>query len=272
MSDFDLEKDQLDDLLEEMDLDDEFSLMSSSSEEILVKMIREQIQNRKLTLGSLPNLFEIIKQRFNFLNLTSENNPELLNRIKIRRKEIFSMFLKEIANAFDLILDTDQYEIDMDLEKILSNVYEFFIIENKKVYELLVQSYINSNREEIIKSYKVDLNKKDLEFINLKKKTSLDNLVIINSMENIVKDSLDFYRNSPEEIFKNIYKLESDNICFSNIYKFFFDDNEPMTLINLGDHFSVNFFSILNEEENISLLVNNLNNNYLTNIYNSMSK
>jgi hypothetical protein len=168
MSEFDLEKDELDDLLEEMDLDDEFSLMSSSSEEILVKMIREQIQNRKLTLGTLPNLFEIIKQRFNFLNLTSENNPDLLNRIKSRRKEIFSMFLKEIANAFNLILDTEQYEIDLDLEKILSNVYEFFIIENKKVYELLVQSYINSNREEIIKSYKVDLNKKDLEFINLK--------------------------------------------------------------------------------------------------------
>ena len=174
---------------------DEFSITTRT--DLMVDAILEQISDIKTSVD-VSDIFSSLRDRYNFSILINEANTEVLQNIKNSMMNVYTTLFQEmVCTHFDISEETFEgyYHSINDIRSLAENAYDVFYMHRYFFILNLFKNIISAEKASFIRSYKTEIDKKDIEtYVNRKKLSNFDNVVLIMSMENIVNDimNMDF--------------------------------------------------------------------------------
>lgn len=181
------------------------------SYELILDNLRKQISEEETRTYGKVNYLEIFNDKFNYIVLNYNNNQEIMNKINSLRDEFYSTTLEEIQDRFGFKLTFKDILLKEELYGIIDCLYNFFIIEIGENLKNFFVNYIRKESKNILRSFRNQINSKDLYFSLLKKKYNKDNSIIlysINKIPNIIEiqfieDFIDLIIKDDEDEYNN---------------------------------------------------------------------
>lgn len=219
------------------EFDEEFALDSFSSD-IAIDSILQQIEMIGEEVENSNDLFDIILQKYKFIQNKYKDNSELLSKIDDVVMENAETILNKIQEKLDFQITFSETMLNEDKLHNIHMIYSFFINHIEEGIESLIYNYFKNN----IKNFpKRNINKKDLTYISMKTIIDPDYLNQIFYF----KDNVETIRNInivSEDIIELM--ITDDPTMFVNFWidKIFIDN--LMCDINFGDKFVNNLIEI----------------------------
>ena len=203
---------------------DDFIITTRS--DLMVGSILEQVQDTN-NITNTTDILSALKERFNYIILINESNPEIIEQTKVCMLNVYTTIFQEmVCSNFDIAEETFEkyYHSINDIQTLTESAYEFFVLNRYKFILNLFKNIIYRDQDSFIASYKPEIDKKDIEtYVNRKKLSSFDNVVLIMSMENIVNDIIetDFSAYGSEDPFDLIVEGHEGDFIVSQMTEMF---------------------------------------------------
>lgn len=181
------------------------------SYELILDNLRKQISEEETRTYGKVNYLEIFNDKFNYIVLNYNNNQEIMNKINLLREEFYNATLEEIQDKFGFKFTFKDILLKEEFYGIIDCLYNFFIIEIGDNLKNFLINYIKKETKNIIRSFRNQINSKDLYFSLLKKKYNKENSIIlysINKIPNIIEiqfieDFIDLIVKDDEDEYNN---------------------------------------------------------------------
>jgi hypothetical protein len=235
-------------------------LINRLSDDIIVENIKEQLSKPVLSDLSTVNYLDILDTRFAVLSDKYSENEDLMEIFKAIRLDIYNTVATGIEEKFDVKLNFDlSFMAESDYFYNVEKLYQFFIINYKPNLVNFFVSHIMEHREALVKSYKKDTNKKDLEVSSLRKVIQrLDDVVVVYNIEDIIADIVQ--TEDPMEILNTVIENDPDELT-NVIAKEIFVDQRFDSFLETG--FCSKFFAPLISDEHRFVFVSDIKNNLI---------
>lgn len=203
------------------------------SYELILENLRNQIN--ELSGYGKVNYIEIFDDKYNYILKNHSDNQEVIDKVTNIRSEFYMTILEEIQDKFGFRLIFNDILLREELYKVIGAMYNFFIlnlIDNLKNYFL---NYIKIESKNIIRTFKNQINMKDLYFSLLKKKLNKENSILVFSVPKVpdiiefafiedfidlvIKEDKDEYNYYIIDKLFNSEELATDVTCNMDIFK-----------------------------------------------------
>lgn len=203
------------------------------SYELILENLKKQIMEDE-GYGDV-NYLEVFNEKFNYVILTYGDNQEVVDKLNRLRDEFYNTTLVAIQDKFGFKLTFKDILIKEELYGVINVMYDFFIINIVEGLTTFYTNYIRKESKNIIKSFKNQINFKDLYFSLLKKKLNKENSILVYSITKVidtieleyiedfidlvVKEDEDEYNNFIMNKLFNTEEFIDDVICDMNVFK-----------------------------------------------------
>lgn len=184
------------------------------------ELILENLKNQIEELNGFGNVnyLEIFDDKYNYIIKNYGETQEIIDKVSNLRNEFYCTAMKEIQDKFYFKLTFKDILLKEEFYNIVKVFYDFFVIninENLKNYFI---NYVKQESKNIIKTYKNQINMKDLYFSLLKKKLNKDNTILVFSLPK-VPDIIDF--SFIEDFIDMVVKNDPDEYNYFIVNKVF---------------------------------------------------
>lgn len=218
---------------------EKFKIIEELSDEILISVVKDQINNINLDSYQRNNHLDIFEKRYQNVVNYYKNNDILIEELNNVRDDYYGQIEKELNKVFGIYIDeelTDRYLI-------IKALYSHFVLNNKAVYINFLLKFIEDNRQSLIN---IKETSKSVEAFILKKKYK--NKELINLLSNLypIVDYILELELEPSLILKNTFEEGEVNsfIIHNNLSK-----------IHLADDFSEKFLNCIKKNRNNYFIV-----------------
>lgn len=161
---------------------------------LIMEHIRSQVER---TYGAI-NYLNIVTDKFNLIEDQYRDDPETIYKVNDMRIFVYSEVAKIISEYFNVDLNID-YDMPKLVEEIVTDVYEFFIVNIRKTGYRFLLNYIKENKKEIVEALDLSKPNKDVTTNSVKKKLKSVDVKIISNLYEVVDYVLSL--NIPDDTF-----------------------------------------------------------------------
>jgi hypothetical protein len=228
----------------EKDID---QILNSLSDDIVYEALEDQIKTIDQSESSMvENYISFFTNRYSYILNRYSEYEEIIDKVTDIRNRFYDGLKSLLEEKFSFELSIPESYTNDQRFSTLNRLYEFFVIRYNDNNVNLVQNYIEREMKEIVRQYKPEVDKKDLTYMNNKKNTSKDALVVLCKLNDIISsievesgsDLVDLMINDRNEITSEaiINLIEED-------------------LIEFGSGFSENILSSIKDDASLYLKV-----------------
>ena len=153
---------------------------------LIIEHIRSQVER---TYGSINYLNTVI-DKLDLIEDQYSGDSDTVFKVNEMRGLIFSEVAQIISEFFDVQLNID-YDMPKKTEEIVTDIYEFFIVNIRKTGYRFLLNYIKENKKEIIEVLDLSKPKKDVTTVSVRKKLKNVDVKIISNLYEVVNYIMD---------------------------------------------------------------------------------
>ena len=254
---------EIDDIVVHTEYEKE-EILNRLSDELLIDNLNKQLEALIIDTTTPTNFLEIFENRFNFLASKFTDNDEVLSWLSSYKMEFFTDIHNKLATKFDISFNFDlEYMPLVNYYFYIRKAYEFFILNYRENICQLFLNYIDSNKSEIVKKYKPEINRRDLGFSSIRRRVKhLDDAIILYSIEDIMRDAMSLVTMG-EDIIELIILSDEDEYVNHTMKELFIDMIHDSLL---GGEFSSKFYKPLEDEIYFREIYNSVRYEYLKSV------
>lgn len=156
-------------------------LLADAPISLLLENVRSQIN---ATFCSV-NYVNIYSDKLNIIEESVGDDSDLKRLVNTYRNDFFSKILEIINEFFEVRVDID-YNNPSETEDVATELYEFFIVDIRKVLSRFFYNFIQENKKRIVEELDISKPKKDVLTTSVKKTMKGNDIKIISNIYEVV--------------------------------------------------------------------------------------
>lgn len=199
-----------------------------------IELIKENVNSQLSKIYGTVNYLNIVSDKLQLIE-EQYDDPDIKRRVNDIRNEFFKEIIDIITEKFDINVNID-YSDAYQTENIAMDLYEFFIVENRKNTYKFLLNYIKENKKDIVETLNLSKPKKDVTTMSVRKKLKSIDVKIISNLYEVVDyivnigvgddEFLEYSRNS------SILDMYSNNTISGDIAAEFLSFSKEIDMIS----------------------------------------
>jgi hypothetical protein len=168
----------------EKDID---QILNSLSDDIVYEALEDQIKTVDQSESSMKeNYIQFFTNRYTYILNRYSEYEDIIDKVTDIRNRFYDGLKSSLEDKFSFELSIPESYTSDQRFSTLNRLYEFFVIRYNENKVNIVQNYIDREMKELVRQYKPEVDKKDLTYVNNKKNTSKEGLIILCKLNDII--------------------------------------------------------------------------------------